>query len=148
MYFGSDKIGKIPFFHFLVEIARKLTLVWLRPVWGPKAQYISLLLEQSDQAFVAYRSSNRLIEGALKWLGWLCRPALSWLNVDVCVSETALFIGCTPISQPIRSSDTKRIQKIDAHPRQTLISFNLQVNLFMKHLAPTITKLDVLGVKL
>ena len=72
MCFGSDKIGKIQFFHFLVEIARKLSLLWLRPVWGPKAQYISLLLEQSDQAFVAYRSSNRLIEGPLKWLGWLC----------------------------------------------------------------------------
>ena len=72
MCFGSDKIGKIQFFHFLVEIARKLSLLWLRPVWGPKAQCISLLLEQSDQAFVAYRSSNRLIEGALKWLGWLC----------------------------------------------------------------------------
>ena len=31
-----------------------------------------------------------------------------------------LFIGCTPISQPIRSSDTKRLQKIDAHPRHSI----------------------------
>ena len=59
------KFGKLNFFDLLRQIARKLTILWLRAVLGTKAQCISSLPNQSDQAFKVKEASARLIEGSM-----------------------------------------------------------------------------------
>ena len=51
MYFVSDKIGKIQFFHLLVEVARELIMLWLSTL-AQKAQYIGSVPKPSDQGFI------------------------------------------------------------------------------------------------
>ena len=65
-FFAMTKFGKFNFFDLLRQIAKKLTMLWLRAVLGPKVQCISSLLNQSDQAFKAKHASTRLIEGPIK----------------------------------------------------------------------------------
>ena len=55
--------------------------------------------------------------------------------------ETVRLIGCISICRPIRFTETNE-------PHQPLISFGLQGNLSMNHLALNVTKLEVLGIKL
>ena len=61
-----------------------------------------------------------------------------------------LLIGCmicTPISRPIKGTETNALLKNNEQPRIILASFDLQANLFMKHQDSTSTKLNILGVK-
>ena len=41
MYFGSDKIGKIQFFHLLVEVARELIMLWLSTLWNKRPSILA-----------------------------------------------------------------------------------------------------------
>ena len=61
-----------------------------------------------------------------------------------------LLIGCiicTPISRPIKGTETNALLKNNEQPRVILASFDLQANLFMKRRDSTSTKLNILGVK-
>ena len=51
------------------------------------------------------------------------------------------LIGCILSSRPIIGFNTKICLKIDAHSRDPLISFDLQVNLFMNHLCLNINQI-------
>ena len=64
--------------------------------------------------------------------------------------ETTILIGCiicTPISRPIKGTETNALLKNNEQPRVILASFDLQANLFMKRRDSTSTKLNILGVK-
>ena len=64
--------------------------------------------------------------------------------------ETSFMIGCiicTPISRPIKGTETNALLKNNEQPRVILASFDLQANLFMKRRDSTSTKLNILGVK-
>ena len=52
-----------------------------------------------------------------------------------------VLIGYTTHSRPITGCNTKRLLKVDKHPRDPLILFDLQVNLFMKHLCLNINQI-------